>query len=296
MTNLESYKVFYKVAELKSITKTAEYMHISQPAISKTIKNLEEELNTPLFTRTRQGVVLNEAGEKIFLNVKQAFTLLEEAEIKISEFNNMQSGTIKLGISTTLAKKYLVKYVKDFHSLYPNITIDIYTDPTKKLIESLKNGELDFIIGKFPTKRETGLSYLKLGGSKYIFVTNYDYYSKFNKNISAEELTRYPLLLQKSPSNSRATAEKYFSDLNIKVDPIMNIGSANLLCDFLVNGLGIGYVTKLYVEEEIKNKRLFELNVSPETEQIEYGLILLDSNILPHHIKVFIDFLKKTSN
>ncbi len=296
MTNLESYKVFYKVAELKSITKTAEYMHISQPAISKTIKNLEEELNTPLFTRTRQGVVLNEAGEKIFLNVKQAFTLLEEAEIKISEFNNMQSGTIKLGISTTLAKKYLVKYVKDFHSLYPNITIDIYTDPTKKLIESLKNGELDFIIGKFPTKRETGLSYLKLGSSKYIFVTNYDYYSKFNNNISAEELTRYPLLLQKSPSNSRATAEKYFSDLNIKVDPIMNIGSANLLCDFLVNGLGIGYVTKLYVEEEIKNKRLFELNVSPETEQIEYGLILLDSNILPHHIKVFIDFLKKTSN
>lgn len=296
MTNLESYKVFYKVAELKSLTKTAEYMHISQPAISKTIKNLEEELNTPLFTRTRQGVVLNEAGEKIFLNVKQAFTLLEEAEIKISEFNNMQSGTIKLGISTTLAKKYLVKYVKDFHSLYPNITIDIYTDPTKKLIESLKNGELDFIIGKFPTKRETGLSYLKLGSSKYIFVTNYDYYSKFNNNISAEELTRYPLLLQKSPSNSRATAEKYFSDLNIKVDPIMNIGSANLLCDFLVNGLGIGYVTKLYVEEEIKNKRLFELNVSPETEQIEYGLILLDSNILPHHIKVFIDFLKKTSN
>ena len=274
MTNLESYKVFYKVAELKSITKTAEYMHISQPAISKTIRNLEEELNTPLFTRTRKGVVLNEAGDKIFLNVKQAFTLLEEAEIKISEFNNMQNGTIKLGISTTLAKKYLIKYIKNFHSLYPNITIDIYTDPTKKLIESLKNGELDFIIGKFPTKKETGLNYLKLGSSKYIFVTNVDYYSKLNKNISAQELTQYPLLLQKSPSNSRATAEKYFSNLNIKIDPIMNIGSANLLCDFLINGLGIGYVTKLYVEEEIKNKLLFELNVSPDTEQIEYGLIL----------------------
>lgn len=296
MTNLESYKVFYKVAELKSITKTAEYMHISQPAISKTIRNLEEELNTSLFTRTRKGVVLNEAGDKIFLNVKQAFTLLEEAEIKISEFNNMQNGTIKLGISTTLAKKYLIKYIKNFHSLYPNITIDIYTDPTKKLIESLKNGELDLIIGKFPTKKETGLNYLKLGSSKYIFVTNVDYYSKLNKNISAQELTQYPLLLQKSPSNSRATAEKYFSNLNIKIDPIMNIGSANLLCDFLINGLGIGYVTKLYVEEEIKNKLLFELNVSPDTEQIEYGLILLDCNILPRHIKVFIDFLKKNSD
>lgn len=292
MTNLETYRIFYKVAELKSITKAASELHISQPAVTKQIQNLESELSTPLFTRTRRGVVLNEAGEKIFLNVKQALILLEEAETNISEFSNMQTGTIKIGISTTLAKKYLINYIIDFHKLYPNIVIDIYTDPTKKLINMLKNGELDFLISKFPSSRETDLSYVKLGTSKYIFVGNIDYYNQLKNGISAKDLTKYPIILQKTPSNSRATAEKYFENLNLKIKPIMNIGSANLLCDFIIKGLGIGYVTKLYVEEEIKKKHLFEIKVTPNTESIEYGLIRLKNNILPIHSEKFIDFLQ----
>ena len=293
MTNLETYKIFYKVAEQKSITKAANELHISQPAVTKQIKNLETELSTPLFIRTRSGVVLNEAGEKIFLNVKQALVLLDEAESQISEYANYKNGTIKIGISTTLAKKYLVDKIVDFHNAYPNIVIDIYTDPTKKLITSLKNGEIDIIIAKFPSSKENGLKYLNLGSSKYIFVANKDYYDLLPSKIHAKELLNYPILLQKSPSNSRMTVEKYFNNLNLQVKPIMSIGSANLLCDFLIKGLGIGYVTKLYVEEEIKKHRLFELDVTPKTKEIKYGLILLKNNILPSHIDKFISYLQK---
>lgn len=293
MTNLDSYKIFYKVAELKSITKAADFLHISQPAVTKQIKNLEAELNTSLFIRTRNGVILNEVGEKIFLNVKQALILLEEAEQQVNEFSNMQSGTIKIGISTTLAKKYLINHIFNFHTLYPNITIDIYTDPTKKLITSLKNGEIDLIIGKFPYSKEPGLNYRKLGSSNYIFVANKEYYDKCQDIKKAQDLTKFPLLLQKSPSNSRMTAERYFKNLNIEIKPIMNIGSANLLCDFVKKGLGIGYVTKLYVEEDLKSKNLYELPILPKTEKIEYGLIFLDNNIIPNHIDKFIEFLTK---
>ena len=89
MINLELYRIFYVVAEIGNITKASEKLCISQPAVTKQIKKLENELNTPLFIRTKRGVILNECGEKIFNNVKQALTLLEEmisnfTEVKIS--------------------------------------------------------------------------------------------------------------------------------------------------------------------------------------------------------------------
>ncbi len=123
--NLELYKIFYVVAECKNITKASEKLYISQPAITKHIKHLEEYLGTPLFIRTKKGVVLTEVGEKIFLKVKHALTLFDEIPKELSGFNMLEKGTIKIGISTSLTKKFLLNYIKKFHLIHPNIIFNI---------------------------------------------------------------------------------------------------------------------------------------------------------------------------
>lgn len=292
MINLELYRIFFVVAELNNITKASEVLNISQPAVTKHIKNLEEQLGNPLFIRTKKGVVLNEYGEKIFLKVKQALTLLEESEKEISQYKAMNIGTIRIGISTTLTRKYLLECLKNFHALYPNVVIDIYTDPTKDLIKKLKNGAIDIIISKFPQTLDFDLEYIKLGKTKYIFVTNDKYYEIPKKRITVDELIKYPLLLQEYPSNSRDSAEKYFKNNNINIEPKMSIASSNLLIDFITMGYGVGYVTKLYVEEALKNKELSEIKVDPDTNTIDYGIILLKNNVLTSHCSKFIQYLK----
>lgn len=292
MINLELYRIFYVVAETKSITKASEILNISQPAVTKHIKNLEEQLGNPLFIRTKKGVILNEYGEKIFLNVKQALNLLSESEKEISKYKSLNKGTIKIGISTTLARKYLLKYIKKFHETYPNIVIDIYTDATKDLIKQLKNGVIDIIISKFPQNRDNDLDYIYLDKTKYIFVANEEYSFLLNKTIPIKKLVNYPLLLQKTPSNSRDNIEKYLKENNLNIEPKMNIASSNLLVDFIRLGYGIGYVTKLYVEEELKEKKLLEIKVVPDTDEISYGIILLKNNVMTSHCKKFIDYLK----
>lgn len=292
MINLELYRIFYVVAETKNITKASEILNISQPAVTKHIKNLESELGNPLFIRTKKGVILNEYGEKIFLNVKQALNLLSESEKEISKYKSLNKGTIKIGISTTLARKYLLKYIKKFHETYPNIVIDIYTDATKDLIKQLKNGVIDIIISKFPHNRDNDLNYIYLGKTKYIFVASEEYSFLSDETIPIKKLVNYPLLLQKTPSNSRDNIEKYLKENNIHIEPKMNIASSNLLVDFIRLGYGIGYVTKLYVEEELKEKKLFEIKVIPDTDEISYGIILLKNNVMTSHCKKFIDYLK----
>ena len=112
MINLELYKIFYVVAEIGNITKASELLNISQPAITKHIKNLEEQLGEPLFIRTKKGVVLNDYGKMMFLNVKKALTLLEESEKELANSKKITKGRIKIGISTTLIRKYLLNAKK----------------------------------------------------------------------------------------------------------------------------------------------------------------------------------------
>lgn len=293
MINLELYRVFYVVAESKNITKASEILHISQPAVTKHIKNLESILGEPLFIRTKKGVILNEYGKRIFLNVKQAINLLNNVEEKINELNN--SGTITIGISTSLTRKFLLKYIKEFHEIYPNIVLNINTDATKDLIKQLKNGMIDLIISKFPKNTDLELNYSKLGTTKYIFACSDRYKKIINKKINIEELVNYPILLQRVPSNSRISIDNYLRQNNIKIEPSMSIASSNLLIDFIKIGYGIGYVTKLYVKEELESKKLYELDVYPKPEEINYGIITLKNSIMPSYINKFIDYVKQNN-
>lgn len=293
MINLELYRIFYVVAETGNITKASEQLCISQPAVTKQIKNLESQLNTPLFIRTKKGVVLNECGQKIFLNVKHALTLLEETNIKIKEFTELNTGTIKIGISTTLMRKYLLKYVETFHNNYPNVVVDIYTDPTKQLITKLKNGMIDLVIGKFPDNFDKDLNYYELGKTKYIFIANKKYFNLNNIIMKPKDLEKYPILLQEYPANSRISVEKYFENNHVSIESKMNIASSNLLIDFINMGYGIGYVTELYVKDDLKKENLFKINMIPQPENISFGIISLKNNVMTNHCKKFIETLKK---
>lgn len=293
MINLELYKIFYVVAETGNVTKASEILNISQPAVTKQLKNLENQLNTPLFIRTKKGVILNDYGKKIFLKVKQGLMLFEEVEKEIKDYTNLDKGTIKIGTSTTLMRKYLLKYIEIFHNQYPNIIVDIYTDPTKELIKKLKSGIIDLVIGKFPQNLDNELNYMELGKTKYVFVANKKYFNIDNKKLTPKDLSKYPILLQKSPSNSRASAEKYFNENSVFINPKMNIASSNLLIDFINMGYGIGYVTDLYVKDELKSNKLYSLNIIPAPNSVSFGIISLKNNIITNQCNKFIECIKK---
>jgi len=289
MINLELYRIFQIVAETGNITKASEKLCISQPAVTKQIKNLEDAIGGSLFIRTKKGVVLNEDGKKVFIKIKHALSLFNEAENDFKNLENLISGTIKIGISTTLVKKFLSKYIKIFHELHPNIIIEINTDPTSEMIKSLKIGIIDFIIAKIPNRVDSELETIDLGELENIFVANESYKNLINKNLSVNELKNYPLLLQKTPSNSREVIDDYFKENSTIKTADMSIASSNLLIDFVKSGFGIGFVTKLYVDEELKKGELFEINIFPKVKSNKLGIIKLKNNELSFASKALIN-------
>ena len=144
--DFELYRIFYVVANNSNITRASKELNISQPAISKSIKNLEEQLGGQLFVRTKRGVVLTEEGKEFYKYIKQAMEYINNAENKFTDLINLEAGCIKIGVSTTLTKEFLLPYLEQFHSLYPKIDIQIITNLTSELVKKLKNGLIDILI------------------------------------------------------------------------------------------------------------------------------------------------------
>ena len=285
--NLDFYKVFYVVAKNKHMTKASEELHISQPAISQTIKKLEEQLGGTLFLRSNKGMELTEEGKMFYEYVKGALELINNAENEFTSFKDLTKGEIKIGCSTTLTKLVLVDAIKEFHKDYPNININITNDLTSNLINDLKLGKLDFVIFNESNIKETNVNLEKIKELKQGFVYNPDYYQD---NISSfTDLNNYPLILQKEESNSRKLLNHIALQNNIKLIPKMEVVSQDLVNEFTNIGLGIGFT----IIDLAKRHNLKELNINNKIPNINVYLATNKSIYLTFASKTFIDYLNK---
>jgi len=256
--NLELYKSFFYVAEYASISKAAERLYITQPAVSRAIRQLEYELGCTLFTRTPRGVKLTQEGEVLYGSVGQAFTSLSAAERKINALKNLLTGEVKIGASDTLCKHYLVPYLKLFHTLHPNIRIEVICQTTPGIISLLKSGTIDFGMINMPYEDEQ-LVFKNILEIQDCFVAGEKYRHLSNKMQPIGEIAKQPLLLLEKASNSRSFIDRYFEDNSIVAEPAFELGNMDLLIHFAKYDFGIACVIRNFIEDELGSGILREV-------------------------------------
>ena len=291
-TNLELYKVFYYVAKNKSITGAANELMISQPAVSKSIKVLERDLNTTLLNRNKHGVSLNNAGELLYNKIKRAMELIISGEEDLSSLNNMEYGTINIGAGNTIMQRYLMPYIKEFHEMYPNINVIVHTLVTPELIKKAQVGLVDIVFTHLPNDIPDNFDVINLKKLHDILVVNKD--SKYkDKIINKKDLRELPLVLLPFDASNRKNFNKFCATNGIVINPLMEIGNDLIIEDCAQNGLGVGLVVREYVQNKLDNKELFELETSfslPDKNLV----CLIESNRINNTItKNFINLLKK---
>ena len=285
--DLELYRVFFVVAKHKHMTKASEELHISQPAISQSIKKLEEQLGGTLFLRSNKGMELTEEGKMFYEYVKGALELINNAENEFTSFKNLDKGEIKIGCSTTLTKLVLLDALKRFHPNYPNININITNDLTSNLINDLKLGKLDFVIFNESNIKESNLNLQKIKELKQGFVYNPLFYKDEVKSF--EDLNNYPLILQKEESNSRKLLDYIALNNNVKLIPNMEVVSQELITEFTNIGLGIGFVIIDLAKRNFND--LEELKLNKKIPNINVYLATNKSISLTFASKTFIKYI-----
>lgn len=274
----ELYRIFYIVAKNGNITRASKELLISEPAVSKSIKNLEGYLGAPLFTRTKKGVNLTTEGVTLYEYISKGIEYFKSGEAKFNELINLESGTIRIGINTTLTKEFLMPYLETFHKLYPNINIKIRTNLTSELKSMLKDGLIDMhILNLTNEETKNDFNIIKCKTITDCFVSN----KPIKEKISIKELNNYPLILQDKNSNTRKFLDDFANKYEITLKPKIEIGSYYLVSEFSRIGLGIGYVTKNYIKNNLDNKELFIVPIKEKIPSREIG-ILLNKNTTPN--------------
>lgn len=241
--NLNLYRVFYTVAKTKSFSESSKKLHISQPAISKHIQNLEYELNTLLFYRTNRGIELTPEARSLLVYVEKAYNYLMLGERELQEGKELTKGKVSIGTSTFISVYYINDYVKKFIATYPNILIKISNHEELLLLDLLQQHNLDLLIipGEFKSTKE--LKAIEFTKSSYCFAYQKDKF-KISENKSIEDILKYPILLPIKKSKQRTELEKMLSSKNIIINPIMELENNEMMLNYIKEGIGIGYIQK----------------------------------------------------
>ncbi len=291
--NFELYKVFYEVAKEKSISKGAEKLMISQPAVSQSIQTLEYQLGGKLFIRTPKGVILTNEGEELFTYIKDGIEYFINGSNKFSSLKNLESGSINIGATTIISENYLLEYLKEFHNKYPNVQINIQNDLTDNLIKDLRNGNLDIVIFSYIDNNYKDLKIYEIAELNDIFVCGKNYHIKSNKIL---DILKEDIIIQKYPSQTRKNFNNFLNLNNLEFTPKMEVVSHNLLSKLVENNFGIGIITKEFVKDKL-NKSLFEINIDKKIPKRKLGIAIKNEIYPSFTTKKFIEILmNKMSN
>lgn len=229
ISNLNNYVIFHTVAKAGNISKAANQLYISQPAISKAISKLEEELGNALFNRSSRGVTLTEEGQVLYEYVERAFDSLNMGEENLKNYKELGIGHIRIGVSTSLCKHILLDYLKDFIRENPNIKFSIDCHSTVNTIKLLRNEDID--IGLIcNTELPKGIVYSPFKEIHDVFVASPEYLDNFyERNENAlddmmDELSPHikgniiPLLGASKRAGKNTSSDSLYNDSDSAAD------------------------------------------------------------------------------
>lgn len=270
--DMELYKIFHCVAKNKNISKAADELFVSQPAISKSIKKLESLLDCSLFIRSSRGVILSKEGEVLYTHVDKALSEIGIGEDLIEKFKNSELGTIRVGVSNTLCKHFLIPHLKTFHQINPNIKFAIINNTTNETLKLLNKGAIDFGIVSVPSDI-TNYEFLKLMDIHDVFVVKNLTYKELYRGVTLKELSSYPLMLLEPDNITRQYLDSFLRECNETLHPEIEISSMDFLIEFAKIGLGIAAVIKEFVLKELERKELREIPVDKLPPPRSVGIV-----------------------
>ncbi len=289
--NLNLYRIFYYVAKEGSISAAAKKIYVSQPAISKSLKKLEELLNVDLFYRTLTGVQLTEFGETLLFYVENSYNSLLTAERTLLESKALERGKVSIGVPSHIGSFFLFEYIEKFKKDYPNIKIKIVSRSTNEMIEQLESHEIDFMIDSSPVDTKyNNVIVEKLVTFPNSFITN----KKYDENMnSLKDFEDEPFILPVNRSSRRKELESLLTSNNIELKNIIEIETTEMAISAAKKGFGICVIAEEAVKTELEQGQLYKLNVKEKLPGLEINIVYIE-NFLPPAPKKFIDmFLQK---
>lgn len=291
--NLSLYHIFNCVAESGNISHAAKLLFISQPAVSKVIQGLEDNLKTTLFIRNSRGVKLTEEGKLLYEYTRSAFDTLKHGEDSIKRIKELGIGHLRIGVSATLCKYLLLPYLDGFVRENPHIKITIENQSSSRTLKQLEDNILDIGLVVKPDNTDV-FHFSSLGEIEDIFVATKSYLNNLKlRENSTDIFSSANIMLLDEENISRKYIDDYFRKNSIELKHILEISSMDLLIEFAKVSLGVACVIKAFVQSELEAGSLIQIPLKPAINKREVGFTYVKNAFLSDSTRKFIEFINK---
>lgn len=276
--NFEYYRVFYYVGKNKNLTKAAEELFISQPAVTHAIKRLEEDLNCRLFYRKKTGVEFTHEGQSLYEYVSSAFSQLVKGENEISSRGDGSSGTIYIAASVTALHCFLFQFLNEYHNtIYPNVKFEIKTAGNNACIDLMRKGDVDmaFVTTPYTVSKELGVK--TLVDIQDILIAGRKYQDLREKTLGYRDLNEHSLVFLNRNMQLRRFIDTVMEENSVYLTPNIELDSSNLIVPMVENNFGLGFVPYDMAKESLFKGTSIRLRLEKELPKRKV-LLTYDSN------------------
>lgn len=288
---LKTLTTFIKVAQLKSFSKAAHELGYTQAAVTIQIQQLEEELQTKLFERFARSISLTFQGE-IFLQL--ATRILQECEHakQMMKLNDEINGHLKIGIVESVCSSLFLELIQTFHQAYPSITLQLTTDSPNALLQALDNNELDIIYFIDQKRNHKNWNKVIEKSEEIVFVTHPSHPLLLKKDLSIQDILKYPLLLTEPNASYRLELEHQLAHQNLHVEPYMEIDNTSFLIELVKHNMGISFLPRFSIEKNLRNNEVSILQPKDFSLQVWQQIIYHKNKWLSAPLKAFIQMVE----
>ena len=289
-TKLDYYKIFYETARFSSFSTAAKNLFVSQSAISQCISQLESDLDTRLFVRTRRGVTLTHEGMLLFQKIESAMNLIEQGETLLARLHHLDSGSLVIGAADTIAINYLLPYLEKFHATYPAIRIEMANSYSHRLLQFVKEGKTELAFVNLPlSDGELCIEPCLQVHDIFVFGPKH----KMKESYTWSEIAEEPLILLESNSSSRHFLNGQFEEKKIPLAPQIEIATHELLIRFASIHLGVSCVVKEFAKDSLENKMICEMPLTPPLPSRNIGYAYLKHTPLSLPAQAFLKLISE---
>ena len=291
MINISSrqLRIFIAAAKHKNFTRAAEEIHISPPAISMQMKEIEILVNAKLFFKEGRKLTLTSAGEYFLNYARHILQTLNETERVISQLKGDQVEIIKVGIIST-AQYFLPQVLKQFRQKHPQYKFILEVRNRDQLIELLRDGNIDVaIMGLVP--KEINTKVYSLANHPHVFIASPNHPLSSIKRIKPAQLGKFELITRERGSGTRAHMETFLNDHDIEPKIIMEMSSNESIKQAVIADLGISFVSRHTLASELKNKELKILDVINTPINRKWHVVTLHPTSLNRSVELLKDYI-----
>lgn len=258
--NLNQLAIFHAVAKSGNLTRAADVLCISQPAVSKQLLSLEKSLGTALFHRLSKGVQLTESGQLLKEYSARIFALETEAEQALSELRALQRGCLVIGASTTIGIYLLPEVMGAFQKLHPRIELQLEIGNTAQIQQELLANKIDLALteGILEGAQWQADAFLK---DEIIAVAGKNHALAGRSTLTSSQLQNERILLREVGSGTRHVVESAFREQAIPLESAMSLGNTEAIKRAVIGGVGIAFVSRLAAADELKTGELVEIQI-----------------------------------